>query len=81
MSGFLKCRFKIYKYLIHNRRNLLKPKLKTPFKKLKFLRYRMDGVVDFFGSKSSSGIVKLLNLYSRLLYNIYLKRLKKLKVF
>ncbi len=80
VSGFLKCRFKIYKYLIQNFSNLIKPKRKFSLKrKIKFLRYEMDGVADFFGNKRNSGMVKLLNIYSKLLYYIYLKRLKKFK--
>ncbi|MFX0133833.1 MAG: glycosyltransferase family 2 protein [Candidatus Hodarchaeota archaeon] len=81
VSGFLKCRFKIYKYLIQNISNLFKTK--SPFglkKKFKFSKYKMDGVMDFFGNRSNSGMVKLLNLYSKFLYYIYYKRLKKLKV-
>ncbi|MFX1451424.1 MAG: glycosyltransferase family 2 protein [Promethearchaeota archaeon] len=80
VSGFLKCRFKIYKYLIQNFTNLINPKKKLFLKrKIKFLRYEMEGVSDFFGNKRNSIIVKILNLYSKLLYYIYLKRLKKLK--
>ncbi len=81
MSGFLKSRLKIYKYIIQNRSNLFDPRNKYhPKKKFKFLKYKMDGIVDFFGNKKNVGLVKLLNLYSKVLYYIYLKRLRKLRV-
>ena len=77
ISGFLKCRLKIYKYFIHKFSNLFNLNKQIPLKKkIKFARYKMDGVMDFFGEKSHKGIVKLLNLYSKFLYYIYLKRLK-----
>ncbi|MHA1385934.1 MAG: glycosyltransferase family 2 protein [Candidatus Helarchaeota archaeon] len=81
MSGFLKCRFRIYKYIIQNRSNLFNPKTPyTPKKKIKFLKYKMDGIVDFFSNKENKKLVKFLNFYSKILYYIYLKRLKKLKL-
>lgn len=80
LSGFLKCRFKIYKYLIQNFSNLFKPASKFGLKeKIKFQKYKMDGVMDFFGNKSKSNIIRLLNIYSKFLYYIYLKRINKIK--
>lgn len=81
MSGFLKCRIKIYKYLIQNLRNLFEPK--TAYenqKKLIFSKYKMDGVIDFFGDRKNSKLVRILNFYSKILHMIYIKRLKKIGI-
>ncbi|MHA1377743.1 MAG: glycosyltransferase family 2 protein [Candidatus Helarchaeota archaeon] len=81
MTGFLKHRFKIYKYLIQNLRDIFNPK--TPYEdqqKLVFQKFQMDGVIDFFGEKKHKRLVKILNLYSKILHSIYLKRLKKLGI-